>query len=109
METIIVILLMVLFYVVPEIFGRMRKKEYQYPEIPQPKPKQMPIKSVPPVMPSEEAGKSLKEQTAMPPAVEVPNFIEQPHINNSAWANGLIMAEILKPPRAHRPIHRKKM
>jgi hypothetical protein len=96
MEIIFIVGLMVLIYVVPEILRGQRKTEYQYPEIPQTKPKyeggKKHLPHIPPAKVSEHAAKPLvKEDLVMPPVVEVPNFIDEKQAaNNAAWINGII-------------------
>ncbi|MCE5284737.1 MAG: hypothetical protein LLG02_02660 [Pelosinus sp.] len=118
METIIIIGLMVLVYIVPEIMRKANKKEYKYPDIPQTKPKpkyeegMKHLPHIPPAAANMLPAKALvKEKSVMPPAVEVPNFIEQQPVgSNSVWINGVIMAEVLQAPRARRPLlyHKKR-
>lgn len=113
MELIFVILLMALLYGLPEMLKSRQPKEYKYPDIPELHQKpQLEIKHMPkiPAAISSAAGKSLKkEKVVMPPAVEVPDFTVEKRPANSAWAAGIIMAEVLQPPRAKRPLfyHKK--
>jgi hypothetical protein len=114
MEIIFIVGLMVLIYVVPEILRGQRKTEYQYPEIPQTKPKyeggKKHLPHIPPTVSEHAVKPFVKKDLAMSPVVEVPNFLEERQAaNNAAWINGIIMAEVLQPPRARRPIfyHKK--
>lgn len=104
---IFIVVLMALLYIVPEIIRKTKNKEYKYPEFP--KPKQPTITPMPHPVPELKADKPIKPSVVMPPPVDVPDFIdERPELSQNAWAQGLIMAEILNPPRARRPKYTKK-
>jgi hypothetical protein len=124
MSLLTVLILLVLLYVVPELF-RSKNQKYEYPDIPDDNPV--------PTMDRynyEGEGISLERRyydsgegicamrvqkpnpppkTAMPSEVRVPEYTEAenpwvgrldlPHV-----VNGVIFAEILQPPRAKRPL-----
>jgi hypothetical protein len=115
MEILFIIGLLALLYLAPEIWRSKQRTEYKYPDIPE-KPATQPelsikrLPHIPPALDKPEAHHLVQKSAAMPPEVEVPNFIEErPLGGNSAWVNGIIMAEILQPPRAKRPLcnHKK--
>lgn len=113
MDIVITLLLMVALYLIPEILKRKNPKEYRYPEAPTPK-----------------APRYESQEAQFPPAVaiskysvseavdlrgkETPSIItvneknyncqQTRQLDQAALLNGVIWAEILLPPRAHRPI-----
>lgn len=110
-------LIMILLYVVPELFKR-RPGKYEYPEIPQPMPEPAPE---PAPMPATVAGKAsvwslpqAKVKDGMPMSAVAPpmqvSYIQetggtwQGGLSSEAVINGFIFAEILQPPRAMRPL-----
>ncbi|MDR3565199.1 MAG: hypothetical protein P4N59_27700 [Negativicutes bacterium] len=118
-KTILILILMAVFYLVPELLKRRRPKTYEYPEIPD----QVPL---PERVPSSAPGR-IRENPAVQLA-EAKTDIEppRPHIRPpetpvatvameeySPWQvkldqttviSGIIYAEILQPPRAMRPL-----
>lgn len=111
-----VILIMLLLYVLPEIFKR-RPKKYEYPDIPQPVPQPVPQ---PTAIPTAVSGKGsmwampqAKVKHGMPmsevaPPMQVLHLQSQGgtwqgNLNQASVINGFIFAEVLQPPRAARP------
>ena len=126
MDILIPVILMIVLYVVPELLKRRKPTEYKYPDIPDKippvntQPQEMKHKppvteaynvSIPSTMNAWAAAN--KPVIAMPDPVTAPQCVEQ----TSAWQgnlspqmvqNGFIFAEIIQPPRAYRPIWRRK-
>lgn len=127
MDSLIPLLLMALFYLIPELLKRRKQpKEYKYPDIPDKVPAPAEIKSKPaetkvnPAKPIVNAASHApknweipqKTTVAMPPPVTVSHSTEpvsawQGKLSPQIVQNGLIFAEIIQPPRAYRPIWRK--
>ena len=118
------ILLMLLLYLLPELFKR-RPKKYEYPEVPAPVPepeagpspapgsgrqKAEPVR-VPEVLwsqPQLKAREGIPMSVTAPP-MQVTQLEEttegwQGHMSQAAVVNGFIFAEILQPPRSRRPL-----
>lgn len=106
---IVVLLLLLALYLIPEILRRARKpKTYEYPQFP---PDNQPTET-PPVIREEQPKPLLKAEPVAviqpaPPPVVAPPFNQSPLpavkpvvLNNLAY--GLVMAEILGPPRSRR-------
>jgi hypothetical protein len=111
MEIVIPLLLMVVFYLVPELLRRRRPQDYQYPKIPeQTPPVQMKMQQEKSVHQEPLAAKkAISQHSVTPPVGKVPtDSQEQPawqgKIDNAVLVNGVIFAEILQPPRAYRPM-----
>lgn len=115
-----VILIMLLLYVLPEIFKR-RPKKYEYPDIPQPVPQQVPQPVPQPAaipatvlskgsawaMPQAKVKQGMPMSEVAPP-MQVLHLNEQGgswqgNLNHASVINGFIFAEVLQPPRAARP------
>ena len=114
------LLIMLLLYLLPEIFKR-RPKKYEYPEIPQPAPQPAPQPvPQPAAIPTAVSGKGA--MWAMPQAkakqgmamseVAPPMQVQhlqgqggpwQGNLTQASVINGFIFAEVLQPPRAARP------
>lgn len=103
---ILVLILLLALYVLPEVLRRARKpKNYEYPQFPpadphgksSPEPQTRIPSHWPSVLPAPSPVKTVaKEQTS---PVNQPLPIEQP-VEFSHLAYGLVMAEILGPPRS---------
>jgi hypothetical protein len=117
MDIVTIVILMALFYLVPELLKRRRPKTYEYPEIPDRVP---PPGTVPPPV-SAKIGEKItvsppdKTQLAVPPHPKV-QLLDLPvaatvaeyspwqvNLDQTTVVSGIIYAEILQPPRAHRP------
>lgn len=131
MDIVITLLLMVALYLIPEILKRKNPKEYKYPEIPE-KPNPPEARPLPTISkaPTPKAPRYESQEAQFPPAVaiskysvseavdlrgkETPSIItvneknyncqQSRQLDQAALLNGVIWAEILLPPRAHRPI-----
>lgn len=120
MDIVTILILMALFYLVPELLKRGKPKTYEYPQIPDRVP---PPDTIPPPGPLKGEGKTVSAvesdiiQLALPPRPEVHPPVEVnpllPTSEESSWQgrldqatvlNGIIFAEILQPPRAKRPL-----
>lgn len=123
MESLIVIILGLLLFVIPELF-RSKKQKYEYPEIPDPEQEM----HRPPIYYESEGvnashgpnetteGVSLewekqmfKHKVEMPAAVDIPPQLEEENpwtgqLRLPSVVNGVIFAEIMQPPRAKRPV-----
>lgn len=115
-----VILIMLLLYVLPEIFKR-RPKKYEYPDIPQPVPQQAPqpvpqSTAIPTVVsgkgamwaiPQAKAKQGLPMSEVAPPMqvlhLQGQGGTWQGNLTQASVINGFIFAEVLQPPRAARP------
>ncbi|HEY3424289.1 MAG TPA: hypothetical protein VGL27_05795 [Negativicutes bacterium] len=111
MEIVIPLLLMVVFYLVPELLRRRRPQDYQYPKIPeQTPPGQIKMHQEKLVYQEPLPVKKTTSQHSVTPAVvkDPTDGQEQPawqgKIDNSMLVNGVIFSEILRPPRAYRPM-----
>ena len=112
MELKYLVLLMILLYVLPELFRRKPKK-YEYPTIPEP----VPNKAQQNVLQAEPLPVIKKQSTStpaisMPPEVHIPSAAAeaspwQGQLTPANIQNGYIFAEILQPPRAYRPIRQR--
>lgn len=117
MEILYIVILGLVLFGIPELL-RAKKQKYEYPEIPAPEQ----VVHRPPVQcegkgksaPADtEEGKSLEwadaEDTVHPPiTVSVPEAETDPwrgKLNLPQVINGVIFAEILRPPRAKRPLY----
>lgn len=110
MDSIFVVILLFALYVVPEILRRRRKPStYKYPEFPTPEPEQQQapgriieesrpslVKTAVSLSPALQTGAAMPQMTAMP----VSESTEQITFDNLAY--GIVMAEILGPPKAAR-------
>lgn len=107
MDSIFVVILLFALYVVPEILRRRRKPTtYKYPEFPTSEPEQQdpgrvigesrlsPVKTAVALSPALQTGAAMPLMTAMP----VSEPTEQVNFDNLAY--GMVMAEILGPPKA---------
>jgi hypothetical protein len=121
MDIIYILILMAVFYILPEILKKRQPKQYEYPQIPDRvlPPELKPSRDVKPppgskVKPVSIASKAeeppvLAQATSEPEAlkVAVPLMSEgsawQDKLDQTVVLNGVIFAEILQPPRAHRP------
>ena len=129
MDTLLPLLLMLLLYLIPELLKkRKQSKDYKYPDIPAKipppvvlKPKPVEMSSKPAGQPAPEFAATITKTGAMPqkPVVSMPAPVVIPHTTepDSPWQgklspqlmqNGFVFAEIIQPPRAYRPIWRRK-
>ena len=134
MDIIITLVLMAALYIIPELLKNKKPKEYKYPEIPEiPDQTDMPQKPSIPKTQSEsltlkkhspyQYSKDIKipdstysTYCALPPKVSNSEasapmsacLERQPEqrvqMDQAAILNGIIWAEVLLPPRAHRPL-----
>ena len=118
MDFILIVILMAILYIVPEVLKSKRKPErYQYPDIPLPAPQPAKIEPEPPVMAAEELSTRTVLWTGQvtmatePPISKKKTGEETPSlqsvISQEALINGVIFAEIIRPPRAYRPMRRR--
>jgi hypothetical protein len=120
MDIVTLLILMALFYLVPELLKRRRPKTYEYPQIPD----RVPTETMPspaPVKTGENVAVSFADKTelAVPPhpkvqpldlpvAAAVAEYSPwQASLDQASIVNGIIFAEILQPPRAFRPLRRR--
>ncbi|HWR38107.1 MAG TPA: hypothetical protein VN611_01285 [Patescibacteria group bacterium] len=126
MDIIIPILVMLLFYLVPELLKKRKKpEEYEYPEIPEPMaqgkpanipepPRGLPMERLDIAEPST-ISRGTMPAVSMPPPVDVPQGLS--NNDSGAWqgkltpallANGIVFATILGQPRCREPFHRSR-
>ncbi|MHC1746447.1 MAG: hypothetical protein AB9895_04925 [Negativicutes bacterium] len=117
MDFLLIVILMAVFYIVPELLKRRRRPErYEYPDIPLPLPptemKAAKLEAEPEEIPESklwtgqgttaaETAVAVKTKTTE----EVPML--QGRFTQEALINGFIFAEIIRPPRAYRPMRRR--
>ena len=113
MDYLLILVLLAFLYLVPELLRRNRQpRRHEYPEIPLPAPRPRPRPAnvedagayQAPVLPPVRA-----LEFVMPPVVNMGNPLEEPStwrgkFDSAALINGIIFAEILRPPRAYRPL-----
>lgn len=122
MDIVIVLIVMAILYIIPELLRGKKPKEYKYPEIPEvpeiPKvPKAPPVKlekashSYPEVViatdkPVNSSNLTIIETMPIPsPACSITeSSVPSINFNQAELLSGVIWAEVLLPPRAHRPL-----
>lgn len=119
MDIVTLLILMALFYLVPELLKRRRPKTHEYPQIPD----RVPAETMPspaPVKTGENVAVSFADKAAVAVTAQhearpaeimaVPSLVDEPprlvRLDQAAVVNGIIFAEILQPPRAFRPLRR---
>lgn len=122
MDFIIILVLMIALYLVPELLRRRNPKEYKYPDIPAP-PSPVPVPSEQPkatttakttffeVQVQEEKKEPAYTGTpasAVTVSVEPKASTWQGNIDQAMIMNGIIFAEILNRPRAHQILYKKR-
>jgi len=124
---------MAALYIIPELFKSKKSKEYEYPEIPEiPDPTDIPQKPKPkmqsvPASTNKDLAYQYSKAIKATGSVHLNNYPLPPKVSNSEAAaptqalvekqneqkaqidqavilNGIIWAEVLLPPRAHRPL-----
>ncbi|MDD4602089.1 hypothetical protein SDC9_08965 [bioreactor metagenome] len=129
MDLIITLIIMAALYFIPEVLRRKKPQEYKYPEIPDtqslPKPVSLPtMKKAPHYKPKEVVIPSNFNSSTHPllekgghhetlpslPIASIEKNRTSPNIqfDQTAVLNGVIWAEVLLPPRAHRPLEMVK-
>lgn len=110
MDFVIIVIVMLVLYVVPELLRKRRPQKYEYPDIPQPVQVKMPSEMSLQNKTEVKHHEGVKPTFVMPPEVSIPSVQEkspwQGKFNNTVLYNGIIFAEILQPPRARRPMLR---
>lgn len=112
MELKYLVLVMILLYVLPELFRRKPKK-YEYPTFPEPVPdktQQNVLKAEP--LPAVKKQSASAPKISMPPEVHIPSVATeaspwQGQLTPANIQTGYIFAEILQPPRAYRPFRQR--
>lgn len=120
MDIVTLLILMALFYLVPELLKRRRPKTYEYPQIPDrvPMPETVPPPAPgkadeTPAVPYAYAAESAApfQPEVRPGESKVPGPAEGTlgplRLDQAEVVNGIIYAEILQPPRALRPMRRR--
>ncbi|MBP2641775.1 MAG: hypothetical protein H6Q66_2726 [Firmicutes bacterium] len=117
MDFLLIVILMVVLYIVPELLKRRRRPErYEYPDIPLPLPpsemKAAKLEAEPEEIPESKLwtgqGAIIAETavSARPKTTEEVPML-QGRFTQEALINGFIFAEIIRPPRAYRPMRRR--
>jgi len=116
MDFLLIVILMAVFYIVPELLRRRRRPErYEYPDIPLPAPstelKAEQIEAEPEEFPAGKLWTGQEAVSAEASAVSRTTTTEEAPIlqgrfTQEALINGFVFAEIIRPPRAYRPMHR---
>lgn len=117
MDFILIVILMAVLYLVPEMLRQKRKpKQYEYPDIPQPEPKLPKEKPGQVETVSDKIAESvmwMKPLTAPADGSSVSAAkaneeisATQGRFTQEVLVNGFIFAEIIRPPRAYRPLRR---
>lgn len=126
MDIVIVLIVMAILYIIPELLRGKKPKEYKYPDIPEapeiPKVPEVPpaklekashsypkaaITTDKPVIPlnytvTEKKGDTLTVPSPVCAVTE--SSVPSISFNQADLRNGIIWAELLLPPRAHRPL-----
>ncbi|MDU4959808.1 MAG: hypothetical protein E6X17_03985 [Sporomusaceae bacterium] len=99
----VVLLLLVALYLIPEVLRRTRKpKRYEYPQFPQEEPTAPPqLEEQPFWSPAAVAVAAKPSVPAAPPLAQPQQPATRPVVLNN-WQYGLVMAEILGPPSARK-------
>lgn len=108
MDFLILIIIVVIGYLLPELLKRRNPKEYKYPEIPS-----QDVPTSPPILMTQ-IGEPLKSKQEIVAPVSTENAYNvntsaanknlwQENLDQSMVVNGFIFAEILSPPLAKRP------
>lgn len=116
MDFLVIVILMAVLYIVPELLKRRRMPErYEYPTIPLPSPTEVKAEkteAAPEKLPERKlwTGQgTLSEET---PSVDRTKTMEESSLvpgrfTQEALIHGFIFAEIIRPPRAYRPMRRR--
>jgi len=116
MDFLLIVILMVVLYIVPELLKRRRRPErYEYPDIPPVLPPSG-MKAKPEAEPEEIAESKLwtghittdaETDVAAKTKTTEEAPILQGRFTQDGLINGFIFAEIIRPPRAYRPMRRR--
>jgi hypothetical protein len=118
MDIVVILILMAVFYLVPELLKRRRPKTYEYPQIPDqvPPPETAPVPAAVKISQQITASFANESGLAAPPQPEFPSLEDKAapsladyspwrvRLDQTAIVSGVIYAEILQPPRALRPL-----